>query len=368
MKIKLLTLLAALLPLAFAQGQNNTPPPVSPEIGANNDVTFRVRAQKANAVSLRGQWKKEPIPLTKDDKGVWSATVSAVPSGVWEYSFDVDGINVIDSLNPMLKPQRQPQKSILHIPSTPPAPWDWQDIPHGTVHQHQYQSKALGRQRELWVYTPPGYEKAADQKYPLLVLQHGSGDNNQAWVVHGKAHWIFDSLLAQGKMQPMVVVMIDGHPTGMSWNAPDRRSAAMDAFRRELLEDAVPLVESTYRLQDGPQNRAIAGLSMGGGQSLTVGLGNLDKFAWIGAFSAAPIAGEAKEKVLGNVETTNANLKLLWIACGKDDFLRKLNEDMIKELEAKGLKHTWQLTDGDHSWPVWRRYLAEFAPLLFKQS
>jgi enterochelin esterase family protein len=367
MKTRILTLMAALLPLAFASAQNAPqPPPVSPEIGANNDVSFRVRAPKATEVSLRGQWSKQPIPMTKDDKGVWSASVPAVPSGVWEYSFDVDGVNVIDSLNSMLKPQRQPQKSILHIASNPPAAWDWQDIPHGTVHQHQYQSKALGRQRELWVYTPPGYEKAADQKYPLLVLQHGSGDNNQAWVVHGKAHWIFDSLLSQGKMQPMVVVMIDGHPNGASTSAPDRRTAAMDAFRRELLEDAIPLVESTYRLKDGPENRAFTGLSMGGGQSLTVGLSNLDKFAWIGAFSAAPISDDVKAKILADVDGTNSRLKLLWIACGKDDFLIKRNEEMVKDLEAKGLKLTWQLTEGDHSWPVWRRYLTEFTPLLFK--
>src|SRR5262249_13461012 len=142
-----------------------------------------------------------------------------VPAGVWEYSFQVDGLNVLDSLNPNFKPQRQPSRSILHIPGTPRNPWDQQDVAHGTVHQHNYQSKALNRPRELWVYTPPGYEQAiasgATTRYPLLVLQHGSGDNHQTWVVHGKAHWILDNLIAAKRAEPVVVVMLDGHPLGM---------------------------------------------------------------------------------------------------------------------------------------------------------
>ena len=357
---------------APAPAQNPPParpaPIVSPEIEAGGRVTFRVRAPQAKEVLLRGQWTKDPIPMTHGDEGVWNATLESVPAGIWEYSFGVDGLNLLDPRNPLFKPQREPQKSILHIPSTPPAAWDWQDVPHGTVHQHGYASKALGRPRELWVYTPPGYERDAEKKFPLLVLQHGSGDNQQTWVVHGKAHWILDSLIAQKKARPMIVAMLDGHPLGMgSREDAAKRGSAMDAFRRELFEDAVPLVESVYRVEKDAAHRAIAGLSMGGSQSLTVGLGNLHRFAWVGAFSAGPPASETAQQFLSEPDAANAKLRLLWIACGKDDFLRQRNEEFVAKLKEKAIRHEWQLTEGDHSWPVWRRYLAEFAPRLFAE-
>jgi enterochelin esterase family protein len=362
--------------VGLSQAQNPAPRPapvISPEKGENGSVTFCFLAPKeAKEVSLRGQWSRQPIAMTKNDSGVWSVTVEAVPAGVWEYSFNVDGLNVLDSLNPVFKPQREPGKSIVHVPGTPPNPWDQQEVPHGTVHQHNYQSKALGRPRELWVYTPPGYEgvagKATDKKFPLLVLQHGSGDNHQTWVVHGKAHWILDNLIAAKKAEPMIVVMLDGHPLGsMSRDTPPtQRGAAMDAFRRELFEDAIPLVESLYRVEPDASKRAIAGLSMGGGQSLSVGLTNLDRFAWVGAFSAGTPAAATTQAILDNPQAANARLKLLWIACGENDSLKSRNEEFVAGLKEKGIKHEWHLTTGDHSWPVWRGYLSEFAPKLFK--
>jgi enterochelin esterase family protein len=352
-------------------GQNPPPrpaPAVSPDISPQR-VTFRLRASQAKEVVLRGQWSKEPLTMTRGDDGIWSATVEPAPAGVWEYSFTVDGLNVLDSLNPSFKPQREPQKSILHVPTTPPAPWDWQDVPHGTVHQHGYASKALGRPRELLVYTPPNYERESEKNFPLLVLQHGSGDNDRTWIEHGKAHWIFDNLIAQGKARPMVVLMLDGHPLGMAQSRDEtKRGASMDAFRRELFEDALPLVELLYRVEKDAGRRAIAGLSMGGAQSLSVGLGNLDRFAWVGAFSAAPPSPEATQNFVAAPDAANAKLRLLWIAVGKDDFLRQRNEEYIATLKDKGIRHEWQVTDGDHSWPVWRRYLAEFAPRLFAEK
>ena len=363
MKTPLLLALVLAQLTAFAQNAQRPPPVVSPEI-AGQRVTFRVRAPQAKEVALRGQWTKEPIPLTRGDDGVWNATVEPTPVGVWEYSFSVDGLNIIDSLNPALKPQREPGKSILHLPSTPPAAWDWQDVPHGTVHGHSYASKALGKPREILVYTPPGYERDSEKKYPLLVLQHGSGDNQRTWVDHGKAQWIFDNLIAEKKAVPMVVVMLDGHP----FSPGQRGENAMGLFERELFDDALPLVEATYRVEKNRTQRAIAGLSMGGGQSLTVGLGNLDRFAWVGAFSSAPPSAEAAQKFLADPDAANARLRLLWIAVGKDDFLRKPNEDYVAKLKEKGIRHEWLLTEGDHSWPVWRRYLADFAPLLFQEK
>ena len=370
---RLFTLIVVALVLPAAARAQNPPRPapvVSPEIQEGGKVTFRLRAAQAKEVALRGQWTRQPLPMRQGENGVWSATAEAVPAGVWEYSFQVDGLNVLDSLNPMFKPQREPGKSILHIAGTPPNAWDWQEVPHGTVHQHGYPSKALGRPRELWVYTPPGYERAvsSNAKFPLLVLQHGSGDNHQTWVAHGKAHWILDNLIAAGRAKPMVVVMLDGHPLGTTSRdaAPQRRGAAMDAFRREMFDDALPLVESLYRVELDAANRAIAGLSMGGGQSLTVGLGNLDRFAWVGAFSAAPPSTDVAQAVLADPVASNAKLRLLWIGCGQDDFLKSRNEEFVAALKDKGVKHDWQLTAGDHSWPVWRRYLADFAPKLFQ--
>ena len=359
--------------IAIAQNAARRPNPiVSPEVKAGGRATFRLRAPQAKEVVLRGQWSKDSLPLTRGEDGVWSLSVEAVPAGVWEYSFVVDGLNVLDPVNTAFKPQRDRSRSIVHVPGASPNPWDWQDVPHGTVHQHGYLSKALGRPRELFVYTPPGYEQALianpTRRYPLLVLQHGSGDNHETWIAHGKAHWILDNLIAARRAQPMVVVMIDGHPLGMvsRESAPERRGAAMDAFRRELLEDAIPLVESLYRVEPDAGHRAIAGLSMGGGQSLTVGLGNLDRFAWIGAFSAGVPSSEVTQAILADPAAANAKLKLLWIACGRDDMLHSRNEEFVAALKEKGIRHEWSLTAGDHSWPVWRRYLAEFAPKLFQ--
>ena len=354
--------------------QQKTPAPrpapiVSPEIKEDRSVAFHLRAPNATTVMLRGQWAKQPIAMTHGDDGVWSVDVPAVEAGVWEYSFVVDGLTMIDPANPALKPQRNPGSSILHVPGTPPNAWDFQDVPHGAVHVHSYLSKALGRARELLIYTPPGYENDAATKYPLLVLQHGSGDNQQTWIAHGKAHWILDNLIAQGKAKPMIVLMIDGHPLGQAQReaSGNNKMAAIDAFRRELFEDALPLAESRYRVSSNREDHAITGLSMGGWQSLSIGLSNLDKFAWIGSFSGAPPDDALVKPALDDAAGTNAKLKLLWIAVGKDDFLRERNEALTKTLKERGVHYEWVLSEGGHAWPVWRNYLAEFAPLLFQK-
>jgi enterochelin esterase-like enzyme len=332
---------------------------------SGNHVTFSLKAPHAKEVKLQGQWAKGDIAMERGSDGTWSVSLDSVPVGIWEYSFTMDGLNVLDPRNPAIKPQQEPQKSILHIPSTPVAPWDWQDIPHGTVHTHDYQSKALGRQRELLVYTPPGYEADSTTRFPLLVLQHGYSGTQREWVEHGKAHWILDSLIASGKAKPMIVLMIDGHPNGMAPQG-SKDISAIDAFRHELFDDAIPLVEKNYRLAEGRENRAIVGLSMGGMQSLTVGMGSLDRFAWIGAFSGAA-ALDALKPAIDSAKETNEKLKLLWIACGRDDFLLERNKTLVAALEKNGIHHTWCLTDGAHTWPVWRGYLTDFAPLLFQK-
>ncbi|MCP5559869.1 MAG: esterase [Verrucomicrobiaceae bacterium] len=362
--MKLIPILMSLSLVAASFAQPT--PTISPELDvAAKSVVFRLKAPKAQEVNVHCQWLGKPTAMSRSDDGVWSASLTDVPSGVWEYGFNVDGVAMIDPANIAQKPQRSPTTSILHVPSTPPASWDFQDIPHGTVHRHNYLSKSLGKQRELWVYTPPGYETEKGNTYPLLVLQHGSGDNQRTWVEHGKAHWIIDSLIATGKATPMVVVMLDGHPLGMvPRDQADRREASMQAFQDDLFKDALPLVEARYRLAQGPENRGIVGLSMGGWHSLTIGLNHQDRFNWIGSFSGA-VDEAAIKTALDDAKGTNDRLKLLWIACGKEDFLLERNTQLIDTLKSRGIKHEWVLSEGGHSWPVWRSYLTEFVPKLF---
>jgi enterochelin esterase family protein len=226
----------------------------------------------------------------------------------------------------------------------------------------------LGKRRALLVYTPSSYDDDRAKRFPLLVLQHGYGGNQRGWVETGKAHWILDHLIAVGKAVPMVVVMIDGHPYGLlpRKGSPERGRGALEAFRRELLEEAIPLVERNYRVAAGRENRAIAGLSMGSRQSLTVGLNALDRFAWIGGFSGSCDA-EAVRPALEAAQDTNARLRLLWIACGRDDKAVEGVKTFAAKLSGQGIRHVCRLVEGDHSWPVWRMCLAEFAPLLFQE-
>ena len=338
------------------------PPIISPELLPDGSVTFRYKAPKAAEVKARGQFGADAV-MTKDAQGVWSVTVPSVPAGVHEYHFEVDGIAVIDPQNSAIKPQRWPNTSILHKPANPPAPWDLQDIQHGALHEHTYKSKALGKWRRIIVYTPPG----ASGRLPVLYLSHGYSDNEGSWSVHGKAHWILDSLLASKKAVPMIVVMMDAHAlppgaTGFEEYGP----ANSAALCREMLEDIIPLVERNYKVSAKPQARAFAGLSMGGHHALTVALNHHESFGWIGAFSSAPPPTNSVAAGLAHAAAVNHDLKLFWIACGKKDFLFQRNGEFTAMLKEKGIRHEYLETEGDHSWPVWRRYLTEFAPKLFR--
>lgn len=340
------------------------PPPVrSPEVAADRHVTFRIRAPKATEVAVAGQWPNGRSLMTKGTNDVWSVTVGPIDPGVWEYSFQVDGLAMVDPGNPAIKPMREPRTSILHLPGEPPLIFDFQDVPHGVVHQHTYRSKALGRLRNVDVYTPPGYDSQAGARYPVFYLQHGSGDNQSTWTVHGKAHWILDNLIAKGQAKPMVIVMMDGHAA--IGGGPGAQSNNTALFERDLLEDVMPFIESNYRVKTDAANRAITGLSMGGGQSLTIGLNHLDQFAWVGGFSSA-VSKEAIAPALQDPNASNHKLKLLWIGCGKDDFLLSRNNDFLAVLKEKGIHHEFHLSEGGHTWPVWRKYLAELAPRLFQ--
>jgi enterochelin esterase family protein len=338
---------------------------VSPEVHLDRTVTFRARTTNAHDVKVTGNWKNGTSALTNDGNGVWSITVGPLDPEIYDYSLIVDGFTTVDTANPWVKPMRATRTSLVEVPSDPPRLWEFQNVPHGTVHVHSYLSKSLGMKRRLHVYTPPGYEKRP-RSLPVLYLFHGAGDSDATWTASGRAHLIADNLIAQGKAAPMILVMPDGHaytgnPTQVSSNVIARN---VEAFREDLLKDVMPLIESMYRVKANRENRAIIGLSMGGGQSLSIGLRNHDLFAWVGGMSS--YLPNSEQVVAEVFPESKSDLRLLWIACGKDDFLIDGARKLSAALKAKGIPYEFNESEGAHTWPVWRSYLGEFMPLIFE--
>ena len=339
----------------------------SPEVLSDGKVTFRIRAgENAESVKAVGQFG-EDVVLTKGEKGIWEGTTKTkVEPGVFEYRFNVDGLTVIDPRNGMIKPQRWPGTSILHIPADPPALWDLQNIPHGVLHHHTYHSKALGKPRNLVVYVPPS---VGTEPLPALYLSHGFSDNQATWSVHGKAHWILDALIHSGKAKPMIMVMPDGHAIEPGWERFETYGAKNSAaYADELLKDVIPFVEDKYAVKKDASGRAFAGLSMGGLHALTLALQHGEYFSAIGAFSAATPEDTIVEAAAKHAEELAERLKVFWIACGDKDFLFEKNQKLHAKFKELNIQHDYVIKPGDdHSWPVWRRYLAEFLPKLFQQ-
>lgn len=342
------------------------PTVVSPDVQADRRVTFRVLAPNAKNVGVNVQFAQGAQPMTRDEKGLWSITLGPAEPEIYEYNFVMDGLQVADPANSWLKFWAGTAKNLVLIPGDEPMFFQEQQVPHGAVHVHRYPSKSLGVTRGLYVYTPPGYEQSSQTRYPVLYLLHGMGDTEDAWTVVGRANVIVDNLLAQNKARPLVIVMPYGHTPSAP---PDMRSLGnYGAFEKDLIEDVVPYVQKCYRVSTEQKDRAIAGLSMGGGQALTVGLGNLDLFGWLGAFSSAVPREENLNKLLAEAEAVNDKLQLLWIGCGRDDFLFKANQAFVEELKAKKIRYSANITEGAHEWRIWRRYLNEFVPLLFRTA
>ncbi len=363
--------LALGLAAGLAVAQPNRPAPVqTPVVHDDRRVTFRVRAPNAESVRLNAAWAGSQPELSRATDGLWTVTVGPVPPAIYSYTFQLDGVRILDPHNTAVKRWNGGNASLVEVPSSDPMPYDLRDVPHGSLHVHYYASEAGGNRRRLVVYTPPGYDADRERDYPVLYLLHGSGDDESTWTEVGKANLILDNLIADGKAEPMLVVMPNGHPVPWSMRRRGLRSGNTEAFRDDLLGAAMPLVESLYRARLGRTQRAIAGLSMGGGQALHCGTGNLDRFAWVGAFSSGapdPAADPIAQAFLADPERANRELALLWIGIGRDDFLLDRNEAYRAALEAAGVKHTYLLTDGGHSWPVWRDYLAMLAPMLFRE-
>jgi enterochelin esterase-like enzyme len=343
---------------------------ISPEVHADRKVTFRLEAPGAEKVVVQGLAGREPQALIKNASGVWEVTLEPLAPELYSYTFSVDGVVVTDPHNRHVK-KWLTVESLVEVPGDPPLTHQQQCVPHGVVHHHTYLSQTTSSERGVYVYTPPGYRVDGIEQYPLLVLMHGYGDDESAWLEVGRANWIADNLIAQDKATPLVIAMPYGHPlplarSGTFDDYATRNEAAME---QDLLHDLFPLLAAQYRLKQDRSQRAIVGLSMGGGQSLTIGLSNLDRFAWIGGFSSAPPRGDVDGKFAGllqDVAATNDKVKLLWIGCGKEDFLLQRNQEFHSWLSEKKIDHTFQLTGGGHDWMVWRKYLAEFLPQLFR--
>jgi enterochelin esterase family protein len=372
----LLVVSAAAAPL-LAQTPSPSPPPpppplVSPEVHADKRVTFRLRAPNAKEV-LVDRAGGGKLAMQKDDQGVWTLTTEPLEPDIYGYSFSVDGVAHFDPSNPAATvPNFIYTASSVHVPGPASLPWEENEVPRGTIHRHFHRSSVVGDSRDLYVYTPPGYDPRAAKPYPVLYLLHGYSDDARAWTVVGRAHVILDNLIAAGKARPMLAVMPLGYGapeilsrTGPTIRDPALRKRNVEKFRESLLKDVMPTVEKLYRVSTDRESRAVAGLSMGGGQSLDIGLNARDRFAWVGAFSSA-VPDDPDAAFPGLDANTKPPLRLLWIACGNEDFLTAANRKFWDWLQARQVPHTKIETPGGHTWPVWRRNLAEFTPLLFR--
>lgn len=339
---------------------------ISPDVHKDRTVTFRLNAPKATRVNIDIDLpNKSQASMSKDANGIWSITLGPAEPDIYEYNFSVDGLKIIDQENTFVKTGRGAFESLVEIPGEQPMFFQMQEVPHGTIHIHKYESRSLGVTRGLYIYTPPGYE-AGNSEYPVLYLLHGSGDTEADWTGIGRANVIVDNLLAAGKAKPMIIVMPYGHTP--SPTVADRPRGDITVFEKDLLGDVIPFVEKLYRTSKDQKQRAIVGLSMGGGQSLAIGLGHPELFSYVGGFSSAASRAAEIVKSMTEPESLNKKLNLLWIGCGNKDFLLRDNQKFVDLLKTKNINHTTYFTDGSHQWRVWRRYLNEIVPLLFKSD
>lgn len=358
----------------------------SPEINPDNSVTFQLLAPNADEVKLSGDWMKPEgmapasVAMTKGDKGVWSYTTEPLGSELYSYSFSVDGLKTTDPNNPFLIRDVASVTNIFIVGGGQADLYKVNDIPHGTIAKRWYDSPGLGMDRRITIYTPPGYE-SSNEKYPVLYLLHGAGGDEEAWISLGRSAQILDNLIAQGKAQPMIMVMPNGNVIQDA--APGEGSKGfykpqfmiektMDGTYEANFMDIVKFVESNYRVKADKAHRAIAGLSMGGFHSYHISRYYPNMFDYVGLFSAALMPREdATGKVYNDIDGTlkkqmENGYKLYWIGIGKEDFLYKANQEYRQKLDSMGMKYTYMETDGGHIWKNWRVYLSVYAPLLFK--
>ena len=367
MKIIVLAVLLLAVP-AFGQST------VSPEVHPDGSITFRLSAPNARDVEVHCEGINNS-KMEKDDQGIWTFTTKPMSPDIYTYSFQADGLRLIDPANPFLKYNLLNNDSQVEVRGPDATPWQLNDVPHGVLHRHFYHSAVANDDRDFIVYTPPGYDPAAQKRYPVLYLLHGYSDDATGWTVAGRANVILDNLIARGEAKPMIVVMPLGYGTmdvlkGGWGHVRDRGlwQRNVDGFTKALLDEVMPRVEKSYSVLADAQSRAIAGLSMGGTESLVTGLNHPDQFAWIGAFSSGGLDTNYVTQFPKLDSGINDKLRLLWIGCGDKDGLLKPNQEFCDWLHGKDIKYEWVEKPGIHSFRVWRRDLADFVPLLFQDK
>jgi enterochelin esterase-like enzyme len=338
-------------------------------------VTFLYKDAAATKVELVVGGLPEKLPMEKDTTGIWTVTTKPLAPEIYNYHFEADGDFRLDPANPSTTVNLVDTSNLIEVPGDTPQLWDQTNVPHGILHHHVYNTNSvLGlpqNQNRYYVYTPPGYNPKAKKPYPVLYLLHGWSDSDSGWTAVGRADNILDNLLAEGKIKPMVVVMPLGYGdmsflrTFNVWDEPAAIDQNTSLFTQALLTEVLLRVEADYDVSKDRNDRAIAGLSMGGLESLQIGLTHSGLFAWIGGFSSA-VHNLDYTQVLGSVDPKAANLRLLWIACGTEDSLINPNRKLIAYLKTKDMPVTQVETPGFHTWTVWRDNLIHFTPLLFQ--
>ena len=348
----------------------------SHEVHANGSITFRYLDPSASTVLVHLDGVDKPLALEKGRDGIWSVVTAPLSPEIYGYGFEVDGRSQLDPRNSAVTPNLVWQGNSVAVSGSVPRPWEARDVSHGVVHHHFYTSKVVKGltegQSEYFVYTPPAYRPKKGQPYPVLYLMHGWSDMANGWTAVGHANDILDNLIAEGKITPMIVVMplgygdmsfVVGGEGGWSDEAAIDRNGSL--FSQALLTEIMPQVESEYHVSRKADQRAITGLSMGGLESLTIGLGHPELFGWVGAFSAA--LGHHEQQQLTSLHGKAASPHLLWIACGTEDDLISPNRSFVAWLKSKEVPVTAVETPGMHNWLVWRDNLEHFTPLLFRK-
>lgn len=365
--------------MAIAQAPQRTPTPndtlKSPKVLNDKRVVIQIYAPKATEVTVGGDFTSggKPLSLTKNDQGVWSVVIGPLTPDYYTYTLMVDGVRTIDPKNPVIKQGISSLENVMAVPGAETAFEENRAVPHGEVREVWYQSNTLGMMRRMRVYTPPGYEKGAT-KYPVFYLLHGGGDDDSGWNTVGRAGFILDNLIAAGKAKPMIVVMPNGSmpmPPSTGMPNPQAMSNMRALFADEFLKEIMPMVEKTYRTLPNAENRALAGLSMGGFQTLDVTLTRPELFNYVGVFSSGffgPSIDEAETKYAKALSDPNFNKgkKLFWIGIGKDDFVMDANKKTLALLDKHQIKYQYKETAGGHTWINWRQYLNEYVPMLFR--
>jgi enterochelin esterase-like enzyme len=362
----------------MSAADNGTPAPSNvrgkeyPKIHSDLRVTFRVNAPSAAKVAVAarasdsGMNGNTPYEMKKNAEGTWETTTDPVRPGFHYYELIIDGHKTTDPSSETFFGWAQ-QTSGLEVPDPGLNFYHFKNVPHGEVRIRPYLSKTTGEDRQAYVYTPPGYDKNTAKRYPVLYLQHGSGENQTSWSKQGKANLILDNLIAEGKALPMIVVMEQGYAWKPGEAAAGRRGN--ESFGEVVIRDLIPMIDSTYRTIANRKHRAIAGLSMGAGQALSIGLANLDQFASIGSLSGGSRNFDAKTSyggVFANPKLVNDKLDLLWIGCGTEDRLYAGAKSFHSALSSAGIEHVWMEGPGSHEWQVWRKHLHDLAPRLFR--